>query len=133
MTRVRRGYIARKRRKKSRLSRQGAHSKLTRGIAQQERRALFSAQRNRDRKKRDFRRLWITRINAEIRKKGVYFYYSKFIHDLYKRQSLINRKMLAQLAILKMNFLDTISNEVIIKKEDWKEFPKMISIEFPGE
>nr|QFG71299.1 ribosomal protein L20 [Mammillaria huitzilopochtli]QFG71341.1 ribosomal protein L20 [Mammillaria crucigera] len=132
MTRVKRGYIARKRRNKSRLSRQGAHSKLTRTIAQQERRALVSAQRNRDRKKRDFRRLWITRINAEIRKKGVYFYYSKFIHDLHKRQSLFNRKILAQLAILKRNFFSTISNKVI-KKEDWKEFPKMISIKFPGE
>nr|YP_010411774.1 ribosomal protein L20 [Lophophora diffusa]URP30868.1 ribosomal protein L20 [Lophophora diffusa] len=132
MTRVRRGYIARRRRKKSRLSRQGAHSKLTRTIAQQERRALVSAQRNRDRKKRDFRRLWITRINAEIRKKGVYFSYSKFIHDLHKRQSLINRKILAQLAILKRHFFYTISNEVI-KKEDWKEFPKMISIKSPGE
>nr|YP_009590659.1 ribosomal protein L20 [Lophocereus schottii]AVY52199.1 ribosomal protein L20 [Lophocereus schottii] len=128
MTRVRRGYIARKRRKKSSLSRQGA---LTRTIAQQERRALVSAQRNRDRKKRDFRRLWITRINAVIRKKGVYFYYSKFIHDLHKRQSLINRKILAQLAILNKTFLYTISNEAI-KKEDWKESPKMISIKFPG-
>nr|YP_010166137.1 ribosomal protein L20 [Rhipsalis teres]QRV60110.1 ribosomal protein L20 [Rhipsalis teres] len=124
MTRVRRGYIARKRRKKSRLSRQGARSKLTRTIAQQERRALVSAQRNRDRKKRDFRRLWITRINAVIRKKGVYFYYSKFQHDLHKRQSLINRKTLAQLALFNKNFFSTISNEV----EDWKESPKMISI-----
>nr|WVH39527.1 ribosomal protein L20 [Neoraimondia herzogiana] len=125
MTRVRRGYIARKRRKKSRLSRKGAHSELTRTIAQQERKALVSAQRNRDRKKRDFRRLWITRINAVIRKKGVYFFYSKFIHDLYKRQSLINRKILAQLAILNKTFFYTISNEAI-KKEDWKESPKRI-------
>ena len=131
MTRVRRGYIARKRRKKSRLSRQGAHSELTRTIAQQERRGLVSAQRNRDRKKRDFRRLWITRINAVIRKKGVYFIYSKFIHDLHKRQSLINRKILAQFATLNKTFLYTISNEAI-KKEDWKESPKIISIKFPG-
>jgi large subunit ribosomal protein L20 len=102
MTRVRRGYIARKRRKKSCLSRQGARSKLTRTIAQQKRRALVSARRDRDRKKRDFRRLWITRINAVIRENGLYSSssYSKLINDLRKRQSLLNRKILAQMAIL---------------------------------
>nr|YP_010365488.1 ribosomal protein L20 [Pereskia aculeata]UOU85433.1 ribosomal protein L20 [Pereskia aculeata] len=125
MTRVRRGYIARKRRKKNRLSCQGARLKLTRTIAQQKRRALVSAQRDRDRKKRDFRRLWITRINAVIRKSGVYSCYSKFIHDLHKRQSLLNRKILAQIAILNRNCLYMISNEVI-KKEDCKESLKMI-------
>nr|QBE87253.1 ribosomal protein L20 [Afrobrunnichia erecta] len=130
MTRVRRGYIARRRRKKMRLfvsSFRGAHSKPIRTIAQQKIRALFSAHRDRDRKKRDFRRLWITRINAAIRETeiGVYYNYSKFIHDLYKRQLILNRKILAQIAILNRNCLYSISNE-IIKKEDWKEAPEMI-------
>nr|YP_009569214.1 ribosomal protein L20 [Calandrinia granulifera]QBC66980.1 ribosomal protein L20 [Calandrinia granulifera] len=128
MTRVRRGYIARKRRKKIRLfgsTFRGAHSRLTRTIAQQKIRALVSAHRDRDRKKRDFRRLWITRINAVIRENGVYYNYSKFIHDLHKRQLLLNRKILAQIARLNKNCLYMISNK-IIKKEDWKEFPKMI-------
>ncbi|NLZ73804.1 MAG: 50S ribosomal protein L20 [Bacteroidales bacterium] len=126
MTRVRRGYIARRRRKKMRLfvsSFRGAHSKTIRIIAQQKIRALFSAHRDRDKKKRDFRRLWITRINAAIREKGVYYNYSKFIHDLYKRQLILNRKILAQIAILNRNCLSSISNE-IIKKEDWKKAPE---------
>ncbi|KAL7220260.1 hypothetical protein ACSBR2_013178 [Camellia fascicularis] len=71
MTRIRRGYIARRRRTKIRLfasSFRGAHSRLTRTITQQKIRALVSAHRDRDRQKRNFRRLWITRINAVIRK-----------------------------------------------------------------
>lgn len=128
MTRVKRGYIARRRRNKMRFfgsGFRGAHSKLTRTIAQQQKRALFSAHRDRDRQKRDFRRLWITRINAVIRKKIVYYNYSKFIHDLYKRQLLINRKILAQLAILNRNCIYMIYNE-IIKNKDSKEYLEMI-------
>nr|YP_009570128.1 ribosomal protein L20 [Nepenthes mirabilis]QBC68575.1 ribosomal protein L20 [Nepenthes mirabilis]QBC68660.1 ribosomal protein L20 [Nepenthes mirabilis]QBC68744.1 ribosomal protein L20 [Nepenthes mirabilis] len=127
MTRIRRGYIARRRRTKIRLfasSFRGAHSRLTRTIAQQKIRSLVSAHRDRDRQKRDFRRLWITRINAVIREQGVYYNYSKFIHDLYKNQLLLNRKILAQITILNRNCLFIISNE-IIKKEDWKESPEM--------
>nr|YP_009572634.1 ribosomal protein L20 [Petiveria alliacea]QBE87920.1 ribosomal protein L20 [Petiveria alliacea] len=128
MTRVKRGYIARRRRKKIRLfgsSFRGAHSRLTRTIAQQKIRALVSAHRDRDRQKRDFRRLWITRINGVIRENGVYYNYSKFIHDLHKRQLLLNRKILAQIAIFNKNCLFMISNE-IIKKEDWKKYPEII-------
>jgi large subunit ribosomal protein L20 len=95
----------------------GAHSKTIRIIAQQKIRALFSAHRDRDKKKRDFRRLWITRINAAISEteKGVYYNYSQFIHDLYKRQLILNRKILAQIAILNRNCLSSISNEIIKK------------------
>nr|YP_009572720.1 ribosomal protein L20 [Seguieria aculeata]QBE88434.1 ribosomal protein L20 [Seguieria aculeata] len=128
MTRVKRGYIARRRRTKIRLfglSFRGAHSRLTRTIAQQKIRALVSAHRDRDRQKRDFRRLWITRINGVIRENGVYYNYSKFIHDLHNRQLLLNRKILAQIAILNRNCLYMISNE-IIKKEDSKKSPEMI-------
>nr|YP_010625535.1 ribosomal protein L20 [Chrozophora sabulosa]WBG94264.1 ribosomal protein L20 [Chrozophora sabulosa] len=128
MTRVRRGYIARRRRTKIRLfgsSFRGAHSRLTRTIAQHKIKALVSAHRDRDRQKRDFRRLWITRINAVIRENGVYYNYSKFIHGLYKKQLLLNRKILAQIAILNRNCLYMISSE-IIKKEDWKKPPEMV-------
>ena len=116
MTRVRRGYTARRRRTKIRLfasSFRGAHSRLTRTITQQRIRALVSAHRDRGRQKRDFRRLWITRINAVIRENKVYFSYSKFIHNLYKRQLLLNRKILAQIAISNRNCLYMISNEII--------------------
>nr|WKN52257.1 ribosomal protein L20 [Pourthiaea arguta] len=116
MTRIKRGYIARRRRTKIRLfasAFRGAHSRLTRTITQQKIRALVSAHRDRGRQKRDFRRLWITRINAVIRENKVYFSYSKFIHNLYKRQLLLNRKILAQIAILNKSCLYMISNEII--------------------
>lgn len=130
MTRIRRGYIARRRRTKTRLfasSWRGARAKLTRTIIQQRIRALFSSHRDRDRQKRDFRRLWITRINAAIRVNGVSYIYSKFIHNLYKRQLLLNRKMLAQLAILNRNCLYMISNE-ILKEVDCQESATIFEI-----
>nr|YP_010193817.1 ribosomal protein L20 [Mimusops coriacea]QZQ53379.1 ribosomal protein L20 [Mimusops coriacea] len=123
MTRIRRGYIARRRRTKIRLfasTFRGAHSRLTRTIIQQKIRALVSAHRDRDRQKRNFRRLWITRINAVIRERGVSYSYSRLIHDLHKRRVLLNRKILAQIAILNKNCLYTISNE-IIKELDCKK------------
>nr|YP_010411243.1 ribosomal protein L20 [Psilopeganum sinense]UQJ72622.1 ribosomal protein L20 [Psilopeganum sinense] len=116
MTRIRRGYIARRRRTKMRLfasSFRGAHSRLSRTITQQKIRALVSAHRDRDRKKRDFRRLWITRINAVIRGNGVSYIYSGLIHNLYKAQLVLNRKILAQIAISNRNCLYMISNEII--------------------
>nr|YP_010809778.1 ribosomal protein L20 [Euphorbia major]UOA67469.1 ribosomal protein L20 [Euphorbia major] len=115
MTRIRRGYIARRRRTKIRLfvsSFRGAHSRLTRSITQQKIRALVSAHRDRDRQKRTFRSLWVTRINAIIRENGVSYSYSRFINNLYKRQLLLNRKILAQIAILNRNCLYTISNDI---------------------
>nr|YP_009584318.1 ribosomal protein L20 [Aconitum brachypodum]UDD74723.1 ribosomal protein L20 [Aconitum pendulum]UDD74977.1 ribosomal protein L20 [Aconitum flavum]QBL56344.1 ribosomal protein L20 [Aconitum brachypodum]UDD74892.1 ribosomal protein L20 [Aconitum pendulum]UDD75062.1 ribosomal protein L20 [Aconitum flavum] len=106
MTRIRRGYIARRRRTKIRLfasTFRGAHSRLTRTTFQQKMRALVSAHRDRGRQKRNFRRLWITRINAGIRENDLYNSYNRSIHDMYKRKRLINRKMLAQIAVLSMN------------------------------
>nr|YP_010402084.1 ribosomal protein L20 [Spyridium cordatum]YP_010402170.1 ribosomal protein L20 [Spyridium eriocephalum var. eriocephalum]YP_010402256.1 ribosomal protein L20 [Spyridium halmaturinum]YP_010402342.1 ribosomal protein L20 [Spyridium parvifolium]YP_010403762.1 ribosomal protein L20 [Cryptandra amara]YP_010403848.1 ribosomal protein L20 [Spyridium cinereum]YP_010403934.1 ribosomal protein L20 [Spyridium coactilifolium]YP_010404020.1 ribosomal protein L20 [Spyridium coalitum]YP_010404106.1 rib len=116
MTRIKRGYIARRRRTKIRLfasSFRGAHSRLTRTITQQKIRALVSAHRDRDRQKRDFRRLWITRINAVSRDNNVYYSYSRLIHNLYKGQLLLNRKILAQIAIFNRNCFYMISNEII--------------------
>nr|YP_010175487.1 ribosomal protein L20 [Allium ferganicum]YP_010573436.1 ribosomal protein L20 [Allium michaelis]QSL98631.1 ribosomal protein L20 [Allium ferganicum]UZH92599.1 ribosomal protein L20 [Allium michaelis] len=115
MTRVRRGYIARRRRTKIRLFAStfiGAHSRLTRTATQQKMRALVSSHRDRGRQKRDFRRLWITRINAAARDNLVFYSYSKFIHNLYKKQLLLNRKILAQIAISNKNCLYMISNKI---------------------
>lgn len=67
MTRVKRGYIARKRRKKILAfvsGSRGAHSKLFRTANQQKARALVSTHRDRGKRKRDLRSLWITRING---------------------------------------------------------------------
>nr|YP_009163301.1 50S ribosomal protein L20 [Trillium tschonoskii]YP_009736644.1 50S ribosomal protein L20 [Trillium camschatcense]AKU37012.1 50S ribosomal protein L20 [Trillium tschonoskii]AXU98728.1 50S ribosomal protein L20 [Trillium tschonoskii]QHV38767.1 50S ribosomal protein L20 [Trillium camschatcense]QHV39541.1 50S ribosomal protein L20 [Trillium tschonoskii] len=116
MTRVRRGYTARRRRTKMRLfasTFKGAHSRLTRTINQQKIRALASSHRDRGRQKRNFRRLWITRINAVTREKKVFYSYSRLIHHLYKKQLLLNRKILAQIAISNKNCLYTISNKII--------------------
>nr|YP_010420039.1 ribosomal protein L20 [Lonicera oblata]QCG81979.1 ribosomal protein L20 [Lonicera oblata] len=123
MTRTKRGSIARRRRTKVRSfvsSFQSAHSRLTRTMSQQKIRALDSAHRDRDRQKRNFRRLWITRINAVMRERWVSYSYSRLIHDLYKRQLLLNRKILAQIAISNRNSISIISNE-IVKEVDWNE------------
>ncbi|MER3435497.1 MAG: 50S ribosomal protein L20 [Leptolyngbya sp. ERB_1_1] len=101
MARVKRGNVARKRRKKIlKLAKgfRGSHSRLFRTANQQVMKALRNAYRDRRKKKRDFRRLWITRINAAARQQGIS--YSQLIGKLKKADILINRKMLAQLAIL---------------------------------
>nr|QFQ51790.1 ribosomal protein L20 [Spiranthes sinensis] len=120
MTRVKRGYTARRRRKKIRLFAStfiGAHSRLTRTTTQQRMRALISSHRDRNRKKRDFRRLWITRINAVTREGRVFYSYNLFIKNLYNRQLLLNRKILAQIALSNKNCFDMISNQIMKKKK----------------
>nr|YP_010250939.1 ribosomal protein L20 [Corydalis tomentella]QTW90271.1 ribosomal protein L20 [Corydalis tomentella]QTW90545.1 ribosomal protein L20 [Corydalis tomentella] len=115
MTRIRRGYIARRRRTKMRLfssTFRGAHSRLTRTMTQQKTRALGSAHRDRSRKKRDFRRLWITRINAVIREIAV-LHKIKVFYKFYKYSRFIYKKILAQIAISNRNCISMISNEII--------------------
>ena len=101
MTRVKRGNVARKRRKKIlKLAKgfRGSHSKLFRMANQQVMKALRNAYRDRRKRKRDFRRLWIARINAASRQNGMS--YSQFIGNLKKADVQLNRKMLAQLAVM---------------------------------
>ncbi|MFQ4140733.1 50S ribosomal protein L20 [Chlorogloeopsis sp. ULAP02] len=101
MTRVKRGNVARKRRKKIlKLAKgfRGSHSTLFRTANQQVMKALRNAYRDRKKRKRDFRRLWITRINAAVRQHGMS--YSQFIGNLKKANVQLNRKMLAQMAVL---------------------------------
>lgn len=101
MTRVKRGNVARKRRKKIlKLAKgfRGSHSTLFRTANQQVMKALRYAYRDRKKRKRDFRRLWITRINAAVRQHGMS--YSQFMGSLKKANIQINRKMLAQMAVL---------------------------------
>jgi large subunit ribosomal protein L20 len=101
MSRVKRGNVARKRRKKIlKLAKgfRGSHSKLFRTANQQVMKALRNAYRDRRKRKRDFRRLWITRINAAARMHDLS--YSKFTHQLKKAEVGLNRKMLAQLAMV---------------------------------
>jgi large subunit ribosomal protein L20 len=101
MTRVKRGNVARKRRKKVlKLAKgfRGSHSKLFRTANQQVMKALRNSYRDRRKRKRDFRRLWIARVNAAARMEGIS--YSQLIGQLKKADIELNRKMLAQLAIL---------------------------------
>jgi large subunit ribosomal protein L20 len=101
MARVKRGNVARKRRNKIlKLAKgfRGSHSRLFRVANQQVMKALRNAYRDRRNKKRDFRRLWIARINAAARMHGIS--YSQLIGKLKRADIQINRKMLAQLAVL---------------------------------
>ncbi|AGY60517.1 50S ribosomal protein L20 [Gloeobacter kilaueensis] len=100
MVRVKRGNVARKRRKKIlKLAKgfRGSHSKLFTAANQQVMKALRYAYRHRRTKKRDFRSLWIVRINAQARTEGLS--YSRLIDGLHKSGVALNRKMLAQLAV----------------------------------
>ena len=101
MARVKRGNVARKRRNKIlRLARglRGSNGTLFRTANQRVMKALGNAYRDRRRRKRDFRRLWIARINAAARMNGMS--YSRLIGGLKKADVQLNRKMLAQLAVL---------------------------------
>lgn len=101
MVRVKRGNVARKRRNKIlQLAKgyRGAHSRLFRVANQQIMKALRYSFVGRKQKKRTFRKIWITRINAASKLNGLS--YSKLIHNLKKSNIDLNRKMLSQIAIL---------------------------------
>ena len=70
--------------------------------------ALCNAYRDRRRRKRDFRRLWIARINAAARMNGVS--YSRLIGGLKKADVRINRKMLAQMAVVDPSSFASVVN-----------------------
>ena len=98
--RVKRGFKARKRRKKVlKLAKgfRGGRSKLFRTAADAVDKALMYAYRDRRARKRDFRRLWIARINAATRMNNLS--YSKFIHGLKLADVRLDRKVLAELAV----------------------------------
>lgn len=100
MVRVKRGNVRVKRRKKILKLAKGFYGslhRLYRPAKQAVTQALTNSFRGRREKKRDFRVLWIARINAASRANGMS--YSKFINNLKKKNVLINRKMLAEMAI----------------------------------
>lgn len=101
MVRIKRGNVARKRRKKilaMASGYRGAHSVLFRVANQQVMKALRYSYIGRKQKKRIFRRIWISRINAASRLNGVT--YSQLINKFKKANIDLNRKMLSQIAIL---------------------------------
>ena len=100
MARIKRAVNAhKKRRKVMKLAKGywGAKSKQYRAASEQVARSLRYAFKGRKLRKRDFRSLWITRINAAARLNGMS--YSTFINGLKKHNVTVNRKMLADLAV----------------------------------
>jgi len=98
--RVKRGFKARKRRKKIlKLAKgyRGGRSKLYRTAADALDKALQYAYRDRRARKRDFRRLWITRVNAAARINNLS--YSRFMQGLKQAGVELDRKILAELAV----------------------------------
>ena len=104
MPRVSMSVASRKRRKKIlKMAKgfRGGRSKLLRTASESVDRALVYAYRGRKERKRDFRNLWIARINAATREYGIS--YSAFINALKKSSILLNRKILAELAVRDSN------------------------------
>jgi large subunit ribosomal protein L20 len=98
--RVKRGFKARQRRKKVlKLAKgyRGGRSKLFRTATDAVDKALMYAYRDRRAKKRDFRKLWIARINAGARMNDLT--YSRLIHGLKQANVELDRKVLAELAV----------------------------------
>ena len=100
MPRVKGGTVTRRRRKKVlKLAKGyfGSKHRLYKVANQQVMKSLMYAYRDRRQKKRDFRKLWIARINAAARLNDLS--YSRFMHGLKLAGIEVNRKMLADLAI----------------------------------
>ena len=117
MVRIKRGNVARKRRKKVlSLAKgfRGTHSRLFRVSNQQVMKALRYSYIGRKQKKRQFRRLWITRINASTRSTSN-LTYSRFMNKIKTSNIALNRKMLSQLSILDPQTFSKIQTLVIEK------------------
>ncbi len=100
MSRAVNGTISRKRRKKVlRLAKgfRSVRSKVYRKAREAVYKALSYAYRDRKTRKRNFRRLWIIRINAAVRAEGMT--YSDFIHGLKKANIELDRKVMSELAV----------------------------------
>ena len=112
MPRVKRGFKARRRRKKV-LDRakgfRGSRNSRFKPAIHVVRRALAFAYRDRRVKKREFRKLWIARINAATRAGGLR--YSEFINGLTKRGIILDRSVLAELAINDTAAFDQLMTE----------------------
>ena len=98
--RVKTGYKRRRRHKKILKMAKGYYQRrhsTYKNAEESVRRALAYAYRDRKVRKREFRRLWITRINAAVREYDMS--YSQFMHALKEKDINLNRKMLSELAI----------------------------------
>lgn len=113
MARVKGGYTTNHRRKKVLKQAKGYYgskSTLYRTANEQVMNSLAYAYRDRKNRKRDFRKLWITRINAAVRAEGLS--YSTFISGLKKAGIELNRKTLSELAINNPNEFKKLVEQV---------------------
>ena len=121
MTRVKGGSVSKTRRRKVLKAAKGyfgAKHRLYKTAQEQVFHSGNYAFRDRKQNKRNFRKLWITRINAACRENEIS--YSKFINGLTKAGITINRKMLAELAIAEpeaFKSLVTVSKDALAGKE----------------
>ena len=125
MVRIKGGVTSRRRKKKLfRLTKGYRMGKkhLYRHATEQLDKSLQYAYRDRRRKKREFRSLWITRINAASRLNGMS--YSQFISGLRKAKVQINRKILADLAVNDTNAFSQLVSIALEANKNKKEIPK---------
>ena len=119
MTRTIRGAVAKNRRKikvKKASGFRGASSNLFTVAKQRVEKALAFSYKGRRLKKRQFRKLWITRINCAIRQSKHSMTYNQFIGLIKQNNVLLNRKMLSQLACLDSKMFDQITETLILQK-----------------
>jgi len=113
MVRVKRGSVARTRRKKVlKFAKgfKGAHSRLFRTANGQVMKALIYSYVGRKRRKQDFKKLWICRVNAAARSEGLSY---SSLRNLLKKSSInLNLKMLAQLSVLDKKTFSYIIQEI---------------------
>ena len=107
--RIKRGNVSRNRHKKIlKLAKGfiGARSRIFKVANTAVMKALKYAYRDRRTTKRNMRRLWIIRINAAVRERGMS--YSRFVNACKKANIIVNRKMLAELAVNDKESFDTV-------------------------
>ncbi|MFC4103300.1 50S ribosomal protein L20 [Paenibacillus xanthanilyticus] len=110
MARVKGGFVRARRRKRIlKLAKGyfGSKHRLFKTAKEQVMKSLLYAYRDRRQKKRDFRKLWIVRINAAARQNGLS--YSKFMFGLKQAGVEVNRKMLADLAVNDINAFNSLA------------------------
>lgn len=113
MPRVRKGAArrqAKKRLLKTVSGHRGPAGRLLRLAKEAATRSETNARKDRKRKKRDFRGLWVVRVNAACRQRGLR--YSEFINGCKKANIALNRKMLSEIAIADPQGFDAIAEAV---------------------
>jgi len=114
MVRVKRGKVGHRRHKKvldAAKGFRGGRSKIFRAAKETLLKAGVYAYRDRKQKKRDFRQLWIMRLNAASRGHGLT--YSRFIHGLNKAGVKLNRKLMAEIAVAEPKAFESLVEKAL--------------------